>query len=438
MNSKTAIPNVMERTIGGGVHGPGERKMRIRVVGVGGAGLNAVDHLAANPPGGVSFMAVNTDTQSLGASMIAEKLQIGKQLTRGLGAGGDPDLGRRAALEDEQELRDALEGCDVVFLAAGLGGGTGTGAGPVVAKVAREEGALVLAFVTLPFSHEGEYRGRVANDGLAEMKQSADAVVCIPNDKLLVLASEETSVLDAFKPADEYLGQSVRRIWGMLSQGGLINIDFADLRSVLRRQSGETLIGFGEADGPDRIQQVVDRTLKGPLLSGDDLLGRATSMLVAVTHGPDFTMKQLQKLLEEIRQRMGPKVACKQGIVVSGDFVDRLSLMVIASTGTPLLDKSPESAAPADAPAQPEKSAPAPRKATDEKPVATRSGGRVGGREKAEAKVKGAETSPAKQGLFDLDSSASGIFAKGEHTVVNGQDLDVPTFIRRGLVIRSL
>lgn len=414
---------------------PAEKKVRIKVVGVGGAGVNAVDRLVLDGFEEVSLLAINTDAQALASSVVNEKLQIGENLTHGLGAGGDPQIGRYAAMEDVEQLRDILEGYDLIFVAAGMGGGTGTGAGPVVAQVAREEGALVLAMVTMPFTHEGSGRMKIANQGLAKMREAADAVMCIPNDKLLSLAGEDTSVLDAFRPTDEFLSKGVCKIWQMLKRTGLINIDFADLCSVLRRRNGETLFGFGEGSGPDKLKQALDSALASPLLSDEQVLSKAGSVLVGVTHGPDFTMAQLKKLMEQLQKRLGPQTTCKQGIVVDETYTDKLTVVVIASTGEPMTDE--------DIAARSKRSKleslPAP--ATDEKKDGKKEDMFPEVASQKSKKKAGAyefiDANP-KQETLKLDESTRGLFERIERTLVNGEDLDRPTFIRRGIVLKNI
>jgi cell division protein FtsZ len=411
---------------------PAEKKIRIKVVGVGGAGVNAVDRLVLDGFEEVSLLAVNTDAQALASSVVTEKLQIGENLTHGLGAGGDPQIGRYAAMEDIEQLRDLLEGYDLIFVAAGMGGGTGTGAGPIVAQVAREEGALVLAMVTMPFTHEGKGRHTIATQGMAKMREAADAVMCIPNDKLLALAGEETSVLDAFRPTDEFLSKGVCKIWQMLKRTGLINIDFADLCSVLRRRNGETLFGFGEGVGEEKLQQALDGALASPLLSDERVLSKAGSVLVGVTHGPDFTMAQLRKLMEKLQERLGPQTACKQGIVVDENYADRLTIVVIASTGEAI----PESEL-----AKPKTKL----QAQVVSPTTEKKEGKedffpeivAGPKRKKGGAYDFIDSSP-KQETLKLDESTRGLFERVERTLVNGEDLDRPTFIRRGIVLKNI
>jgi len=419
---------------------PAEKKVRIKVVGIGGAGVNAIDRLVLDGFDEVSLLAVNTDAQALASSVVTEKLQIGENLTNGLGAGGDPQVGRFAAMEDMEQIRDFVEGYDLIFVAAGMGGGTGTGAGPIIARAAREEGALVLALVTLPFTHEGKRRMEIADEGLKAMRESADAVICIPNDKLLALADEETSVLDAFRPTDEFLSNGVRKIWQMLTRTGLINIDFADLCSVLRRQSGETLFGFGEGHGEKKVDMALEGALSSPLLCDPNILSKAESVLIGVTHGPDFTMPQLKKLLDQMHKQIGSKAACKQGIVVDENFTDRLTIVVIASTGESVPMEKPVGRPAKHAAASAKKTAipQAPLLRAELPPAEEHpeiQNGRKTGRRRG-----GMEHIPdqPRQETLKLDDATLGLFERVERTVVNGEDLDRPTYIRRGIVLKNI
>ncbi len=434
MSTNSPSPQKNEKSGAAPRRAPIEKKVRIKVVGVGGAGVNAIDRLVLDGFDEVSLLAVNTDAQALASSVVTEKLQIGENLTYGLGAGGDPQIGRFAAMEDIEQIRDFVEGYDLVFVAAGMGGGTGTGAGPVIARVAREEGALVLALVTLPFTHEGKRRMEIADDGMQTMRDSADAVICIANDKLLALADEETSVLDAFRPTDEFLSNGVRKIWQMLTRTGLINIDFADLCSVLRRQSGETLFGFGEGQGDKKVEMALQGALSSPLLNDSDVLAKSESVLIGVTHGPDFTMPQLKKLFDRMHEQLGAKVACKQGIVVDENFRDRLTVVVIASTGEAIVTEKP-SVRPTKKQPETTKQAPARGQAP---PIVEGSPEeqtlRKGLRRKGVAEV----VDQPKQETLKLDDTTLGLFERVERTVVNGEDLDRPTFIRRGIVLKNI
>lgn len=444
MSSNSRSPNKSEKPDSSNRRPLAEKKVRIKVVGVGGAGINAVDRLVLDGFDEVSLLVINTDAQALASSVVSEKLQIGENLTHGLGAGGDPQVGQFAAMENIEQIRDLLEGYDLVFVAAGMGGGTGTGAAPVIARVAREEGALVLALITLPFKHEGKMRMEIAQEGVVAMQKTVDAVICIPNDKLLALAGENTSVLDAFRPTDEFLSNGVRKIWQMLTCTGLINIDFADLCSVLRRRDGETLFGFGEGTGENKLEKVLEDALSSPLLSNHQILSRAVSVLVGVTHGPDFTMAQLKRLMDEVHQRIGPQASCKQGIVVDENYTNRVTVVIIASTGETIVENTPKVSVSTEL-------------LEVEKGVDT-----IHSLEKVESMVK--DTSEGlfidepftcrgtkkkvgayefigaapKQETLKLDEATRGLFERVERTVINGEDLDRPTFIRRGIQLKNL
>ena len=224
---------------------------RIKVVGVGGGGGNAVNTMIASGLPGVDFMAANTDVQALGANFAATKLQMGLQLTKGLGAGADPDVGRQAALEDTETIRDHLSGADMVFITAGMGGGTGTGGAPVVARIAKELGALTVAVVTKPFQFEGKKRMRQADEGMRDLKDAVDTLIAIPNQRLLAIAGRNTSLLETFKKADDILLQAVRGISDLITVHGLINLDFADVRTIMA-EMGMAMMGAGSASGENR------------------------------------------------------------------------------------------------------------------------------------------------------------------------------------------
>ncbi|NUN92953.1 MAG: cell division protein FtsZ [Verrucomicrobiae bacterium] len=397
-----------------GRRAPAEKRVRIKVIGIGGAGVNAIDRLVQDGFDQVGLLAINTDSQALTNCMVADKLQIGDRITHGLGAGGDPDVGRQAAIEDAEAIEEAVRGYDLIFIAAGLGGGTGTGASPVIAKAARAQGALVLALVTLPFVYEGKPRERVAQGGLAALQDAADAVICIANDKLYDLAGEEASVQQGFAPTDAFLSGGVRKIWRMLTFTGLINIDFADLRAVLRRRGGETLIGFGDGAGSDKVARAIEGAFGSPLLSDPEVLRRAECALVAVTHGPDFKMSQYGEMMKTVNEKLGPQAACKLGPIVDEDCQDQVSLLIIASTGKPIESAASRSGRTLDGAIQ----------TSSLNPTAP---------SHAFARGKG----KFQQGVLNLNEVSRGAFEGADRTVVDGEDLDLPTFIRRNVQLRQ-
>ena len=452
-----------------------DRHVKIKVIGVGGAGTNAVDRLVLEGFPDINILSVNTDTQHLTASVASEKIQIGAQLTRGLGAGGDPRVGSEAAYEDEMELRAALTGYDLVFLAAGMGGGTGTGAGPVLAQIAKQQGALVLALVTLPFSSEGNYRSLVAQRGLEVMRRSADAVICIPNDRLLSLAEEETSVLDAFRPTDQFLCDGVKLIYSMLAKTGLINIDFADLSAVLRREKGETLVGYGMGRGDRKIDDAVRAALRSPLLSQTEILKQASAALVCMTYGPATTMREVNEGMRILQESLGDETAIKVGYVIDEMIGNEVCVLVIASTGKatkaaevrkqadeaaaetveaeePETEGMPVEEIPAESvsyspsaqeemnPASPIAGSPW-TEAVPERPQEIFLGMKpavAGSAAAASIKHRPPKKDAPRQVSLPLDDTTHGIFDKHDRLIVNGQDLDVPTFLRMGIRLQRV
>jgi cell division protein FtsZ len=323
-----------------------KRGFRIKVLGVGGAGCNAVSHIARTPFEGVEFVALNTDAAALAQSTAPNKIVLGEKLTRGMGAGGDPERGRAAAEEDVLRLKALCDGVDVVFIAAGMGGGTGTGASPVIARVAKESGALVLGLLILPFEWEGGRRARQAQLGLHEMKATADGVICLPNQKLFKLIDEKTSMVDTFAITHELLAQGVRGIWRMLMRPGLINVDFADLCSVTRGKHSENSLAMAEAAGEHRSREAVEKLFKHPLLDGGQALAEAASVLVSIVGGPDLTMAEVNRVMEQInRQCEGAHII--MGAAIEESCAGRLSITVVASKRPPM---EREDDAPASAP----------------------------------------------------------------------------------------
>lgn len=272
---------------------------RIRVVGVGGAGGNAIAHMISSKIQGVDFIAVNTDAQDLYQSPANKKIHIGRNITRGLGTGMDPDIGRRAAEESREEIAEALKGADMVFVASGFGGGTGTGAGPVIASIARDLGALSVGVVTKPFSFEGLERARLAEEGLRALVTSVDAMVVIPNDKLFDVIEKQTSFLKAFSMCDEVLRQAVEGISDLITMPGIINVDFADVRSIMRN-AGTALMGIGVGSGERRAMEAAERAINSPLL--DMSIDGARGVLFSIAGGPDLTMWEINEAARVITE----------------------------------------------------------------------------------------------------------------------------------------
>ncbi|MCX7824195.1 MAG: cell division protein FtsZ [Verrucomicrobiae bacterium] len=403
-----------------------EKRVRILVLGVGGAGCNAADRLAdrlrPDETNGPHLVAINTDSHALSSCLVSEKFQLGIKTTFGLGAGGDPAIGLKAAQEDRDRLAELLKGSDLVFIAAGLGGGTGGGASPFIAKLARDAGALTLAFVTLPFEFEGDRRNEQARAALAELKRETDAVVCVPNDQLFQMAGERATVLDAFRMADDLLAEGVRSIWRMLTKPGLINLDFNDLRRALEDRHDETVFGIGEGQGDERAAIAADAALKSPLLGTGQILAEADTILVSLVGGPDLTLADIQSAVSTVRRKADRNPHIFMGTAIDEDFKDRLLLLVIASRGktgngsavtNPLPSERDLAAAPTV-----EKNATLPL-AGSQPPVKS-------------AKPKSLR---AIQPSLGLEVNIKGRFDKVEPTIYHGEDLDYPTFLRRNIRI---
>lgn len=272
---------------------------RIYVVGVGGAGGNAVNHMINSKVRGVEFMVMNTDVQDLQKSISSKKIHLGKNLTKGLGAGMNPEVGKKAAEETRTEIQDAIKGSDMVFIAAGMGGGTGTGAGPIIAKIAREAGALTVGVVTKPFFFEGTQRMNIALSGIAELQNEVDALIIIPNDRLLQIVKKEMSALDAFAMSDEVLRQAVEGISDLITTPGVINVDFADIRAVMA-EAGSALMGVGRASGEKRSEHAARMAINSPLL--DVSVNGAKGVLFAIAGGPDLGMHEIQEAAKIITE----------------------------------------------------------------------------------------------------------------------------------------
>ncbi len=272
---------------------------RIMVIGVGGSGKNAVNHMINSKVRGVSFICMNTDTQDLHHSLAEKKIHIGKNLTKGLGAGMDPEVGRKAAEETKSEIQDVIKGADMIFIACGMGGGTGTGAAPIVARAAKEQGILTVAVTTKPFFFEGNHRMKIAEKGIEELSKEVDAIIIIPNDKLLQLADKNTNFKDAFSSADNVLRQAVEGISDLITTPGIINVDFADIKAVMR-DAGSALMGIGMASGEKRAEKAALAAINSPLLEVS--IHGAKGVLFAISGGDDLTIHEIQEAAKVITE----------------------------------------------------------------------------------------------------------------------------------------
>ena len=421
-----------------------KKSFTIKVLGVGGAGCNAVNHLSRESFHGVSFAVMNTDAPALAQSPVESKLNLGARITRGLGAGGDPERGRAAAEEDVAKIRALCEGADVVFVVAGLGGGTGTGASPVVARVAKETGALVLSIVMLPFDCEGGRRSRQAQLGLHELKGAADGVICLPNQRVFKLIDENTSLLEAFHITNELVAQGVRGIWRLLSRPGLINVDFADLCSVTQGKHGESCLVTAEAQGENRAREVMEKLLAHPLVEGGQVLSDSGAVLVCIAAGSGLAMAEVNRIMEQVNR------LCENAHIIMGAAIDeelggRLMVSLVASrkggaesqngsgrgsdAAAAAYSEGIEMEMPPGGTSPRHASrfvAPAPESTPEktERLLTQQNGGR--GRRAG---------SRMKQAQLPLEIVSRGRFEKSEPTIHAGQDLDVPTYIRRGVAL---
>ncbi len=372
----------------------------IKVIGVGGGGGNAVKHMIDNSVEGVDFVCANTDAQALSDIESRTVLQLGGDITKGLGAGANPDIGRAAAMEDRDRIADSLRGADMVFITAGMGGGTGTGGAPVVAEVARELGILTVAVVTRPFPFEGKKRLGIAEAGIRELQQHVDSLITIPNEKLLEVLGKTTSLLDAFKEANDVLLGAVQGIADLIIRPGMINVDFADVRTVMS-EMGMAMMGTGSAHGENRAREAAERAINSPLLDDIDLQG-ARGILVNITAGLDLSLGEFSEVGDTIEEFASEEATVVVGTVIDPNVTDELRVTVVA-TGL--------GAEPARVPLQ-VVDAPARRTAAEDVP--------------SQPDYADYETPPARRRAGGGAASAAAVDA-----AAGGDYFDIPTFLRR-------
>jgi len=306
-----------------------DQSAKIKVIGIGGGGGNAVNTMIVCNVQNVEFLAANTDVQALRTSNAPVKIQLGAQLTKGLGAGANPTRGREAALEDREKIAEVLKGADLIFIAAGMGGGTGTGAAPVIADVAREVGALTVGIVTKPFTREGKQRLAKAEEGIREMKKHVDSLVVIPNDRLLGLAGKSMSILDAFKPSDDVLRQAVQGISDLITTSGMINVDFADVKAIMSER-GMAMMGIGIASGENRAVEAATRAISSPLLEDIDISG-AKGVLVNISGSSSMTMDEFDDASRIIHEKVHEDANIIIGLVIDETLGDHIKITAIAT-----------------------------------------------------------------------------------------------------------
>lgn len=421
---------------------------RITVIGVGNAGGNALDRMARNGLDSVRLIAASTHAQVLARTQVPETFVLGSRLRHGLGTGGDPEQGRIAAEADREALRSLCEGADIVFVVAGLGGGTGSGAAPVIAEVAKQSGALVLAVVMLPFDWEGVRRRAQAQESLQWLKARADSVICISNQRLFSLIDEHTSVSATFDIINSFVEEGVRSIWRLLTRPSLIPVDFADLCTVTRGRHAQSSLAAVEASGPNRARDLMERLLQHPLLDDGRALAQAEALLVSLVGGPDLTMTEVSRVMDQIR-RQAEHAQLIVGTAIDEGMTGCLHVTLIASEvqvapsggrtapagsnpptheiaeiGAALEDSLPggERRRPAA-----QFAAPAPRLTPEEQErlFSLQRRGRAGESKRARWQ----------QGMLPLEIISKGRFEKSEPTLYRGEDLDVPTYVRRGMAL---
>jgi cell division protein FtsZ len=412
----------------------------VKIFGVGTAGINILEQLAKAALPGVALAAVSTDSKSLAASSASEKISLETKPSRG--AGGDARRSRALAEENLPRLKQACEGMDVVFLLAGLGGGAGTGIGPVLAQAAREAGALVLAFVATPFECEGNLRLQQARQGLEQLKAAADGVICLSNQKIFKLNDEKTSVVETFRILNELVAEGVSGVWRLMAHKGLIEIHYADLCALLRDRHGESAFATAEAAGATRARDVMDKLFAHPMLDGGKTLAESDAVLVSLTGGPDLTMSEMHRVMEHINGKC-ERAQVLMGAAIDDAFHERLAITLIAV-------RRGDAPAPKEEVEEPSRVEPRPFEELSAQLLKQEEGARPHSRfippapaltpdkmEQLAARQTRSRkgSSKMRQGQLPLEIVSKGRFDKSEPTIHKGEDLDVPTYIRRGVAL---
>jgi cell division protein FtsZ len=413
----------------------GDRSISIKVIGLGGAGGNAVDRIKMENLDRLQLSVINTDLQALNSSPVEEKLLIGSQITRGLGAGGDPDLGYDAAESDREKIAELVKDTDLVFIVAGMGGGTGSGSAPIVADIASEAGALVISFVTLPFSFEGGRRAKQAEEGLLALRRSCDAVIPLPNDVLLQEAAEGETALDSFARADAWIGRAVRSVWAMLFRTGLINLDFATLRQAFHTRGGKTLFGLGAGAGENAVTEAIESLGMCPLLATPEFSRKADRLLVNIVGGTDLTLPKVNEIMSAVTERYGRESHVIMGAVIDEDLQGQVEICVIGTSdiGGRLPPRRPSAR-----PRSQVSSAPARQAEQIAETVAEKA---TGPTTHAAASARKSKTMAARMDTaqdeftFQGGGENRGHFERTDRYLFEGQDLDVPTYMRKGIKI---
>jgi cell division protein FtsZ len=420
------------------VPAPPGKSFSVKIFGVGGAGIKVMEHLIRGAVPGVSFVGVDMDPGSLADSSATHKIHLQSKLLRGLGTGGDPDRAAAVAEEQLSQLRPLCEGADVVFIIAGLAGGAGTGISPILAEVAKSTGALSLAFVTTPFQCEGSRRERIALAGLKELKEAADGVICLPNQKIFKLIDENTSVVETFKISSELLADAARGVWRLWAHKGLIEIRFSEVCDLIRNRHTQSSFAVAEAMGATRSREIVDKLFAHPMLDGGNVLKEAEAVLVSLIAGPDLTMAEVNRIMEQISDH------CERAQLIMGAAIDevyreKIAVTLIVSPRNARREEDPARFAGSDddldkqllpqAPtARPQsRFVPPPPALAPEKMEQLIA--RQGAANSRQRKI----SNRLQQTQLPLEIISKGRFDKSEPTIHKGEDLDVPTYIRRGV-----
>jgi len=416
----------------------------VKIFGVGTAGINILEEIARAALPGVTLAAINTDAKSLAGSSAAEKISLETKVTRGGGPGGDAKRSRAAAEENLPKLKQTCEGMDVVFIVAGLGGGAGTGIGPVLAQAARESGALVLAFVAMPFDCEGNRRLKQAQQGLEQLKNAADGVICLPNQEIFKLIDEKTSVVETFKILNGLLAEGVNGVWRLMARKGLLEIHYADLCALLRERRGDSSFATAEAAGATRSREVMDKLFAHPMLDGGKALAESDAVLVSLTGGPDLTMAEVHRVMEHINGKC-ERAQVLMGATIDEAFRERLAITLIAvRRGAAYVEKGesseqeevhPEARSTDDLSShflnQENGTRPQSRFVPPAPSMPPEKMEQLAARQTRSRK----NSSKMRQAQLPLEIISKGRFDKSEPTIHKGEDLDVPTYIRRGVAL---
>lgn len=406
----------------------GENLTRVKIIGVGGGGCNGVDRLQLDPEAHVELAAMNTDAQALATSLVGEKLLLGRKLTRGLSCGGNAELGTRVGEAETSTLKQLICGIDLVFILAGLGGGTGSGVAPVLARLAAEQGTLVIAFVTRPFSLEGERRLLQADDAIVALREHCSAVIPLPNDLLLQHMDESATVLDAFEQADAWISRGIRSICAMVFRTGLINIDFATLQTAFCKQSGKTLFALGRGEGECAVEEAIKDLELCPLVHTHDHARRADRLLINIIGGPELGMAKVQTIMARATELFSSGEHAVIGAVIDESYQGRVEICVLGTTD---MDTNRYMKR-----VQKGRETPTTAAIAEKKTPANTQGSRATHTSKLSRKAERlVDTEAQEEFHFISDDEQRGYFDKTEKNLYDGQDLDVPTYLRRGIRI---